>query len=228
MHRIDSSSSSSVAAAPFATAQVRGSDADGTKYKTAEELWNQEKSKGLQENWYGTAISYWNTVPATVEGVLGGFGQVSPVDLSESSSFLDALASEGFRTDPGDPESRAVDCGAGVGRITGGLLMQRFAVVDVVEPVQHFIARAREDLGQLGHRGDFLQVGLESFDAAPNSYDCVWVQWVIGHLVDDDMVAFLQVIVFFSSLFLCSDTLTALSPHAQATRCYLCQREYQQ
>jgi protein N-terminal methyltransferase len=183
-----SRSSSSAAAA-----QVRGSDADGTKYKDAEELWKQERSKGLEQNWYGSAISYWSSVPATVDGVLGGYGQVSPLDLTESASFLDALAAQGCSTSPGSDSSRAVDCGAGVGRITGGLLMQRFARVDVVEPVEHFLAQARADLGQRGHVGDFHLIGLESFDAPANTYDCVWVQWVIGHLVDDDMVAFLQV-----------------------------------
>jgi hypothetical protein len=194
-----------------------GSDADGTKYKTAEELWQQEKSKGLEQNWYGSAISYWSSVPATVDGVLGGYGQVSPLDLTESASFLDALAALGCSTSAGSAGSRAVDCGAGVGRITGGMLMQRFAAVDVVEPVEHFIAQARADLGQRGHVGDFHLVGLEAFDAPRNTYDCVWVQWVIGHLVDDDMVAFLQVC---TTALCCSHPTphawAALPRHAQA------------
>jgi hypothetical protein len=130
------------ASAASAAPAVPGSDADGTKFKTAEELWQQERGKGLQENWYGSAISYWSTVPATVDGVLGGFGQVSPVDLTESAAFLDALAAQGCSTAAGRDGSRAVDCGAGVGRITAGLLMHRFARVDVVEPVQHFLAQA--------------------------------------------------------------------------------------
>ena len=199
MHKPAASSTAAAAAPP---AQVPGSDADGTKYKTAEELWQQERCKGLQQSWYGTAISYWSGVPATVDGVLGGFGQVSPVDLSESAAFLDALAAQGCSTAAGAPGSRAVDCGAGVGRITAGLLMQRFGSVDVVEPVEHFLQQARADLGKLGHVGDFHLVGLEAFDAAANTYDCVWVQWVIGHLVDDDMVAFLQ------ECHVCSSTVT--------------------
>ena len=126
------------------------------------------------------------------------------MDLTESAGFLDALAAAaglgkggaaGSGTQQGGADTRAVDCGAGVGRITAGLLMQRFAAVDVVEPVHHFIAQARTDLGRLGHRGEFHQIGLEAFSAGANTYDCVWVQWVIGHLVDDDMVAFLQVCI---------------------------------
>ena len=187
---------------PPSPAQLRGCDADGTKYKTADELWQQERCKGLQQSWYGTAISYWSAVPATVDGVLGGYGQVSPMDLSESALFLDALAAQGCSTAPGSPASCAVDCGAGVGRVTAGLLMQRFGRVDVVEPVHHFLEQARADLGALGHHGQLYQVGLEAFDAPGNTYDCIWVQWCIGHLVDDEMVAFLQVCAARSSVAL--------------------------
>ncbi len=203
--------SSSAAAAP-AAAPVPGSDADGTKYTNADELWQQERSKGLAQSWYGSALSYWNSVPATVDGVLGGYGQVSPLDLTESASFLDALAAQGCSTSTGSASSRAVDCGAGVGRITGGMLMQRFARVDVVEPVEHFLAQARVNLGQRGHVGDFHLVGLESFDAAPSTYDCVWVQWVIGHLVDDDMVAFLQVRAAAERVDVASRVCSAVAP----------------
>jgi SAM-dependent methyltransferase len=218
--------SSSAASAP-AAALVRGSDADGTKYTTAEELWQQERSKGLQQSWYGAAISYWSSVPATVDGVLGGYGRVSPLDLTESASFLDALAAQGCSTMPGSADSRAVDCGAGVGRITGGLLMQRFARVDVVEPVEHFLAQARVDLAQRGHVGEFHLVGLEAFDAPRNTYDCVWVQWVIGHLVDDHMVDFLQVSARRGPHPPPPHARAALPRHAQAARRHLREGESQ-
>lgn len=32
--------------------------------------------------------------------------------------------------------------------------------------------------------------GLQEFDPAPNSYDCIWIQWVVGHLHDVDCVDF--------------------------------------
>ena len=70
----------------------------------------------------------------------------------------------------------AVDCGAGVGRITLGLLAQRFARVDVVEPVAHLLQQARAALAPARHAGEFYQVGLEAFAAAPATYDCIWIQ----------------------------------------------------
>lgn len=43
---------------------------------------------------YTDAISYWESVPATVDGVLGGFGEKTPVpkvDVSGSMGFLKRL-----------------------------------------------------------------------------------------------------------------------------------------
>jgi protein N-terminal methyltransferase len=163
--------------------RVTGLDADGTRYGSAEELWAKEKKKGLK-NWYGSAIEYWNAVPATVDGVLGGFGSVSATDLSDSARFLDALADAGYNTRAEEaskgkaqaPSSRAVDCGAGVGRIAAGLLVHRFRQVDVVEPVAHLMQQAKDSLAAIGHRGELYQVSLEDFAAAPATYDCIWIQ----------------------------------------------------
>eukprot|EP00741_Cyanophora_paradoxa_P014758 tig00020824_g14236.t1 len=30
------------------------------------------------------------------------------------------------------------------------------------------------------------------FNPEPGTYDVIWIQWVIGHLTDEDMVAFLK------------------------------------
>jgi len=113
------------------------------------------------------------------------------VDLSDSARFLDALADMGHNTrdlghNTGAPPAVgkgkgqgggvAVDCGAGVGRITLGLLAQRFARVDVVEPVAHLLQQARVALAPARHAGEFYQVGLEAFAAAPATYDCIWIQ----------------------------------------------------
>ena len=38
----------------------------------------------------------------------------------------------------------------------------------------------------------FVYEGLQDWTPEPGLYDCIWVQWVIGHLTDRDMVAFLR------------------------------------
>lgn len=43
---------------------------------------------------YNDAISYWSSVPATVDGVLGGYGESTPVpkaDVSGSMGFIRRL-----------------------------------------------------------------------------------------------------------------------------------------
>jgi protein N-terminal methyltransferase len=40
--------------------------------------------------------------------------------------------------------------------------------------------------------GEFYNVGLQDWIPAPGFYDCIWVQWVLPHLTDDDLVSFFQ------------------------------------
>eukprot|EP00958_Prasinococcus_capsulatus_P015721 scaffold1687_cov405-Prasinococcus_capsulatus_cf.AAC.1 len=45
----------------------------------------QPREKG---KWYSEAIEYWSKVDATVDGVLGGYGKVSGIEIAESKHFL--------------------------------------------------------------------------------------------------------------------------------------------
>lgn len=142
---------------------------------------------------------------------------------------------------------RALDAGAGIGRVTSTVLLPLFHRVDLVEPVGKFLqeaeaaARKSSDDGwrllasntgaaeiTKGTRGVRLwQAGLQYFDPsrpavalaggsstllatvsnAPQSisfpdpslpitveegYDIVMIQWCVGHLSDEDFIAFLQ------------------------------------
>jgi protein N-terminal methyltransferase len=63
------------------------------------------------------------------------------------------------------------DCGAGVGRVTEQLLLEHFAEVDLVEPSEHLLSKARESLSGPGckahpggHRAvGFFRTGLEGW-----------------------------------------------------------------
>ncbi len=33
--------------------------------------------------------------------------------------------------------------------------------------------------------------GLQNFTPEPNAYDIIWIQWVTGHLTDEDFIAFM-------------------------------------
>ena len=34
--------------------------------------------------------------------------------------------------------------------------------------------------------------GLQKFKPEEHVYDIIWIQWVIGHLTDEDLIAFLK------------------------------------
>jgi protein N-terminal methyltransferase len=50
----------------------------------------ETEGKG-RSSFYTNAAEYWSAVPATVDGVLGGFGFISRTDIQGSVSFLKKL-----------------------------------------------------------------------------------------------------------------------------------------
>lgn len=77
-----------------------------------------------------------------------------------------------------------MDCGAGIGRITKRLLLPLFGVVDMVDVTEDFLIKAKTYLGEEGKRvRNYFCCGLQDFSPEPNSYDVIWIQWVIGELL---------------------------------------------
>ena len=138
-----------------------------------------------------TALAYWSSTEPTVNGVLGGFPQVSRIDLQGSSNFLAKLR-RASSLHPATPEgkklTRAADCGAGIGRITTGFLSNVAEIVDVIEPVKEFTDVLKSGEGGVG---EILNVGLEDWEPA-GEYDLVWNQWCVGQLKDAAFVAYLK------------------------------------
>lgn len=136
---------------------------------------------------YEKSLQYWADIPPTVDGVLGGFGFISNVDIEGSELFLKSLL-----TSESPPlTNAALDCGAGIGRITKLLLLPHFHTVDVVEPDDKFINSIREFVGEHKDRlGTLHKVGLQEFKPT-RKYDVIWNQWVLGYLTDEDLVAYL-------------------------------------
>ena len=61
-------------------------------YASSQAWWDQVREK--KDEWYSSAVSYWDDQTADNEGVLGGFGQVSPADIMDSRRFLVKSLSE--------------------------------------------------------------------------------------------------------------------------------------
>ncbi|XP_077334567.1 N-terminal Xaa-Pro-Lys N-methyltransferase 1 isoform X1 [Lithobates pipiens] len=143
-----------------------------------------------ETRFYCNAKKYWKNVPPTVDGMLGGYGHISSIDISGSKKFLQRFLRDGsHKVD----SSYALDCGAGIGRITKRLLLPLFKKVDMVDVTDEFLSKAKSYLGEDGKRiGNFYCSGLQEFAPEPNRYDVIWIQWVIGHLTDSHLVEFLK------------------------------------
>ncbi|XP_031629915.1 alpha N-terminal protein methyltransferase 1 [Contarinia nasturtii] len=146
------------------------------------------KSPGFYKN----AQRYWSQISPTIDGMLGGLSMIDTTDVQGSSRFLKDL----FKMKPPPNPHRALDCGAGIGRVTKNLLINYFKCVDLVEQDENFVRKANDYLsvnGQLNEKiGTIYNVGLQDFTPTENTYDIIWCQWVLGHLTDDDLCAYFK------------------------------------
>ncbi|KAG0707701.1 alpha-N-methyltransferase NTM1 [Suillus ampliporus] len=121
-------------------------------------------------------IQYWATQPANYDGVLGGFGTgpLPRIDALGSRRFLLDLLPE-LSTVPSPFRSlstpasetrrvKALDVGAGVGRVTSDVLLPLVSDVVLLEPVESFINEARS-------RGKASESGVEFNDSG---YRVLW------------------------------------------------------
>ncbi|XP_047544809.1 alpha N-terminal protein methyltransferase 1-like [Vanessa atalanta] len=136
---------------------------------------------------YKKASEYWADIPATLDGVLGGFGYISDIDIEGSTLFLKSILALENAPKPG----LALDCGAGIGRITKNLLAPLFERVDVIEPDEKFINAISSYVGENKIKiGSLYQTSLQKF-VPERKYDIIWNQWVLGYLTDIDLIAYL-------------------------------------
>ncbi|KAG4428789.1 hypothetical protein IFR05_015729 [Cadophora sp. M221] len=134
------------------------------------------------------ALTYWESIDADVNGMLGGFPYISKVDLQGSKNFLAKLRVGGKNA---KKLERVVDCGAGIGRITEGLLLGIATTVDIVEPIAKFADNLKDKEGV----GNIFNVGLEDWSPEQPSdtkYDLIWNQWCLGHLTDAQLQLYLE------------------------------------
>lgn len=178
-----------------------GQDTDEKQYDSIEEFWRHHGFLDKENNvarWYKSSKDYWDTetnAPATIDGMLGGWSVLSEPDLAASKQFLQDV----IRLRPllnkriqSNYETRACECGAGIGRLTKGLLLSAgFKTCDLVETSPRLLKAAPEYLGDDASKCIFHCTGLQDFDMPKDTYDVIWIQWVIAYITDWDLVNFL-------------------------------------
>ena len=63
--------------------------------------------------------------------------------------------------------------------------------MDLVDQNPLYIEEAKKLLSEFSSMKEFYVGGLQSFEFQ-HKYDCIWIQWVSGQLVDEDYIKFLE------------------------------------
>ena len=152
------------------------------------------------------SLTYWSTTPSTISGMLGGFPQVSRLDISGSRAFLSKLRRLPHNRLPQPPQKlkHAADCGAGIGRITTNFLLAVSEHIDVIEPISKFTDELRSThpslfTGDAPVVSDIFNIPLESWTPS-RRYDLIWNQWCLGHLTDSSLTAYLRRLIPWLSI----------------------------
>ena len=116
-----------------------GFDSSNDRIGPCDAFWERVLKKRAEDKklWYRQGIEYWSTVDATVDGVLGGFGSVSKADGKENEQILRTMVypefdfgfADGANGCTNKIEKRALDVGAGVGRVSVRAMNFRFLFV---------------------------------------------------------------------------------------------------
>lgn len=138
-----------------------------------------------QDRWYVESRFFWSIQEPNIESMCQGVNELSTLDLRYTFSVLSLLKSED-RIKGG----RIADCGGGIGRVSFQVLSHFFDKIDIIEPIPHFLLKAREFI-EKDVPLETYQVGLEEWHPS-NTYDAFYIQWTLCHLTDSDLVTFLR------------------------------------
>jgi protein N-terminal methyltransferase len=177
-----------------------GKDTDDNHYESIEEFWRHhgflDKDASVTR-WYKSSKDFWESesnAPATIDGMLGGWSVLSKPDIAASKCFLQEI----IRLRPllskriqSNHNSRTCECGAGIGRLTKGLFLPMgFNTCDLVETSRRLLQSAPEYLGDDSSKCRFFCTGLQDFEMPKDTYDVIWIQWVIAYITDWDLINF--------------------------------------
>jgi len=148
-------------------------------------LWDPRE---VSSGWHARNVHFWRQQRSDLRGATGG--GVSRADLAFTNKVVDDL----MRRRSGLRFRRALDCGAGIGRVTDAVLRKCCEHVDLLEFVKRHLDVARARLpahGKAGCTFGFHCSSVQKFAIKTDSYDLVWCQWLLMYLTDSDAIDFL-------------------------------------
>ncbi|KAJ5073001.1 hypothetical protein M0811_09215 [Anaeramoeba ignava] len=160
---------------------IKGKNMSGNKIENYEKLFTSK------DDWYAKSKQFWKESEPTVNGMLGGYEEISEEDTQHSIQFLSQFLDRFSQS----KTKYALDCGSGIGRVTKNVFLPSFDAVDLVDSENSFLEVAKQNLDPKKVL-NFYCSPLEKFTPDPNKYDLIWVQWVAIYFADDDFVIFLK------------------------------------
>lgn len=137
------------------------------------------------QDWYCKTKQHWAESDNTLKGILGGYDEVHESDVKTSSELLEGLINLQELM-----PFRAIDCGAGIGRVVKSVLINYFDEVDIVEQEEKFVYTCNEEFKGESKVKDIYQASLQQFQFK-KKYDLIWIQWCMENLEDKDLLSFL-------------------------------------
>jgi protein N-terminal methyltransferase len=203
---------------------TKGCDSEGEELESIVALWEEmgvvwnfpegtssdttiKQPNHANDAWYTRAADYYEEYcPETLEGVLGGFANITDIDLNGSKRFVDHVVNQHILPKKGnkvsmDKESNSIwmegagcECGAGIGRVTKGLLLQLpITRCDLVESSRRLLSAAPVFIGDPGaSRCRYICESLQTWVPMKKTYSIIWIQWVLVYLTDADIIQFLS------------------------------------
>jgi len=172
---------------------VKGVDDQGNFYSSLTELHLvQEENKN---EWYAANLLWWESGYGGTtddEAMIGDCDGES--DALIGLEFLDKV----LKKRPLTKISSALDCGAGVGRITKFILSKRcHGNITLIEANMHWSERSRVYLGRKRAANcQFINANLLDLSRhiPVKSMDLIWIQWCLQYLTDNDAIQVLATV----------------------------------
>lgn len=140
-------------------------------------------------NIYLQRKEFWQHKDATVKSVVGDNNDCNLPDIKCSNELLFGLVrSLNLHT------HYALDCAAGIGRVTQYVLTNYYDNVDLVEQDVKFINKAKELLANNNKVKHFYIDNIEKYDFQNKCkfYDLIWIQWCLENIENEDINNFIN------------------------------------
>jgi protein N-terminal methyltransferase len=139
------------------------------------------------DDWFNKSPEYWKCIEPSVNGMLGGYGSLASVDEKDSLTFLEQNV-------PSHMRYLALDCGAGIGRVSINVLLKIFEKVSLLECNKDFLDIAQKHI-QTNQLFLVHNKTIQQIDPCPEeegAYNLVWFQWVLCYADDNTLCSILK------------------------------------